>query len=100
METLRKPLFTVIPTKKLKRSMRPDESPMSLKIFSLVNTSDRLVINNPKKAVKDNLNRYRLVYKCLSCNKIGHLTKNCNLKAKPCHKCNSANCSGKCSKAN
>ena len=39
-------------------------------------------INNQNKAVRDYINREKLIYKCFTCNKIGHLTKNCKLKDK------------------
>ena len=32
----------------------------------------------------DYINQYKLVCKCFTCNKIGHLTKNCELKSKHC----------------
>ena len=57
--------------------------------FLLVSSSYRtqllkggLVIKNQKKAVRDYINQYKLVYKCFTCNKIGHLTRNCKLKSK------------------
>ena len=49
-----------------------------------------LIINNQKKSVKDYINQDKLVYKCFTCYKIGHRTKNCNLKTKLCSRCNSA----------
>ena len=52
-----------------------------------------------KKAVRDYINRERLIYKCYTCNKIGHLTKNCKQKARMCPKCNNTNCPGTCPKS-
>ena len=79
---------------------------MTLVTFSLVNNSDRsellkgcLVINNKRKAVRDYINRERLIYKCYTCNKTGYLTKNCKLKAKLCPKFNDTKCSGTCPKS-
>ena len=54
---------------------------------------------NQNKAAQDYINREKLIYKCYTCNKIGHLTKNCKLKDKLCPKCNNTNSSGTCSKA-
>ena len=79
---------------------------MALVPFSLVNNSDMsdllkgcLVINNQKKAVRDYINRRRLIYRCYTCKKLGHLTKNCKLKAKICPKCSNTNSPGNCSKS-
>ena len=79
---------------------------MTLIRFNLVNNSDRpewlkgggyqLII---KKAVRYYINRDKLLYKCYTCNKIGHLTKNCKLKDKLCPKRNDTNFSGTCPKA-
>ena len=55
-------------------------------------------INNRKKAVKDYINRDKLIYKRYTYNKIGHLTKNCKLKDRLYLKCNKTNCSGTCPK--
>ena len=59
---------------------------------------NRISINNQNKAVGDYTNREKLIYKCYTCNKVGHLTKNCKLKDKLCPKCNSTNCSDNCPK--
>ena len=74
-------------------------------MFELVNNTDKsellknvLSINNQSIAVRDYINREKLTYKCYTCNKIGHFTKNCKLKDKLCPKCNNANCSGTCQK--
>ena len=40
-----------------------------------------------------------MIYKCYTCNKIGHLTKICKLKGKLCPKCNNTNCPGTCPKS-
>ena len=40
-----------------------------------------------------------MIYKCYTCNKIGHLTKNCKVKEKLCPKCNNNNCTGTCLKS-
>ena len=58
-----------------------------------------LSINNQNKAVRDYINRDKLIYKCYTCNKIGHLTKNYKLKDKFCPKWNNTNCPGTCPKA-
>ena len=57
--------------------------------FELVNLEDKskllksgTSINNQNKAVTDYINQEKLIYKCFTCNKIGHLTKNCKLKDK------------------
>ena len=49
--------------------------------------------------MRDYINQDRLIYKCLTCNKIGHLTKNCKVKAKLCPKCNNSKCLGNCPKS-
>ena len=71
-------------------------------MFELVNLEDKskllqngISVNNQNKAVRDYINREKLIYKC---NKIGHLTKNSKLKDKLYPKCNSTNCSGNCPK--
>ena len=99
-------IYNDIPIKNLKRCTKADGSAMTLVTFSLVNSSDRpellkngLTNNNQKKAVRDYINRERLIYKCYTCNKIGHLTKNCKQKARMCPKCNNTNCPGTCSKS-
>ena len=99
-------IYNDIPIKNLKRCTKADGSAMTLVTFSLVNSSDRpellkngLTINNQKKAVRDYINRERLIYKCYTCNKIGHLTKNCKQKARMCPKCNNTNCPGTCPKS-
>ena len=98
-------IYRDIPIKNLKRCTKADGTSMTLVTFELVNNSDRselfkggLSINNQKKAVRDYINRDKIKYKCYTCNKIGHLTKNCILKDKLCPKCNSTNCSGTCPK--
>ena len=60
-----------IPIKNLKRCTKADGSSMTLITFNLVNSSDRpellrggLSINNQKKAVRDYINRDKLLYKC------------------------------------
>ena len=74
-------IYRDIPIKNLKRFTKADGPAKTLITFSLVNNSDSsellngLVINNKKK--------FKLVIK-----KIGHLTRNCKLKAKFCPKCN------------
>ena len=50
--------------------------------------------------MRDHIIRDKLIYKCFACNKNGHMTKNCNSKAKLRTKCDIANCPGNCSKAN
>ena len=99
-------IYKDIPIKNLKRCTKADGSAMTLVTFSLVNNSDRselvksgLVINNEKIAVRDCINRDRLIYKCCTYNKSGHLTNNCELKAKLPPKCNSTNCSRTCPKS-
>ena len=75
-------------------------------MFGLGNNADRselmkngLSINNQNKAGRDYINREKLIYKCYTCNKIGHLAKNWKLKDKLCPKCNNTNCSSTCLKA-
>ena len=74
--------------------------------FSLVNSSDKaellksgLVTNNQRKTVRDYINRDRLIHKCFTCRKIGHLTKNCKVKVKLCPKYKTPNCAGNCPKS-
>ena len=92
--------------KNLRRCTRADGAAMTLVMFDLISLGDKskllkngILINNLIKAVRDYKNREKLIYKCFTCNKIGHLTKNCKLKDKLCPKCNSKNCSGNCPKA-
>ena len=73
---------------------------MTLVTFELVNNSNRseflkggLSINNQKKAVRDYINRDKLICKCFTCNKIGRPTKSYKLKDKLCPKRKSTNCS-------
>ena len=61
-------IYKDIPIKNLKRCTKADGSAMTLVTFSLVNNSDRselvksgLVINNEKIAVRDCINRDRLI---------------------------------------
>ena len=79
-------IYRDIPIKNLKRCTRADGTAMTLIIFELVSLEDkskllknRISINNQNKAVRDCINREKLIYKCFTCNKIGHLTKNCKL---------------------
>ena len=60
---------------------------MTLIMFELVNLEDKskllkngISINNLNKAVRDYINREKLIYKCYTCNKIGHLTKKLQIK--------------------
>ena len=99
-------IYNDIPIKNLKRYTKANGSAVTLVTFSLVNSSDSpellkkgLVINNQRKAVRDYINRERLIYKCYTCNKIGHLTKNCKQNARMCPNCNSTNCPGTCPKS-
>ena len=62
-------VYRDIPIKNLKRCSKADGSPMTLITFNLSNNSDRpellrggLTINNQKKAVKDYINRDKLLY--------------------------------------
>ena len=94
-------IYRDIPTKNLKRCTKADGSFMTLITFNLIQDRPELLkeglsINNKKKAVRDYINRDKLLYKCYTCNKIGHLTKNYKLKDKLCRKCNNTNCSGTC----
>ena len=64
-------IYRDIPIKNLKRCTKADGSSMTLITFNLVNSSDRpellrggLSINNKKKAVRDYINRDKLLYKC------------------------------------
>ena len=98
-------IYRDIPIKSLKKCTEALGTAMTLVTFSLVYNSDRtellksgLVINNKKTAVRDFINQDRQIYKCFTRSKIGHLTKNCKLKAKLCPKCNNSNCSGTCPK--
>ena len=99
-------IYKDIPIKNLKRCTRADGTAMTLAMFELASLEDKskllkngISINNQNKAVRDHINRKKLIYKCFTCNKIGHLTKNCKLKDKLFPKCNSKNCSGNCPKA-
>ena len=56
-------------------------------MFELVNLEDKskllkngTSIYNQNKAVRDYINREKLIYKCYTCNKIGHLTKKLQIK--------------------
>ena len=96
-------IYKDIPIKNLKRCTRADGTAMTLVMFDLLSLEDKsellkngILINNQVKAVRDYINREKLIYKCFTCNKIGYLTKNCKLKDKLCPKCNSKNCSGNC----
>ena len=98
-------IYRDIQIKNLKRCTRADGTAMTLIMFELVNFENRsellkngISINNQNKAVRDYINREKLIYKCYTCNKIGYLTKNCKLKDKLCPKCNTTNCSGSCPK--
>ena len=89
-------IYKDTPIKNLKRYTRADGTAMTLVMFELVSLEDkskllknRISIDNQNKAVRDYINREKLIYKCFTCNKIGHLTKNCKLKDKLCSKCNS-----------
>ena len=99
-------IYRDIAIKNLKRCTKADGIEMTVVTFSLINNSDRselvkggLVINNKKKAVTDYTNRDRLIYKCHTCNKIGHLTKRCKLKTKSCPNCSSTNFPNTCPKS-
>ena len=96
-------IYENIPIKNLKRSTRADGAAMTLVTFNLVSLEDKskllkngILINNQNKAVTDYINWDKLIYKCFTCNKMGHLTKNCKLKDKLCPKCNNKNCSENC----
>ena len=93
-------IYRQITIKNLKRCTKADATAMTLETFASVNNSDRsellkggLSINNQKKAVRDYINRDKLIYKCYKRNKIEYLTKNYQLKGKLCPKCNSTSCS-------
>ena len=99
-------IYSDIPMKNLNRCPRADGTAMTLIMFELVSLEDNskllkneISINNQNKAVRDYINREKLIYKCFTCNKIGHLTKNCKLKDKLFPKCNSKICCGNCPKA-
>ena len=86
-------IYRDIPIKNLKRCTRADGTALTLIMFEYVKNADRsamlknwLSINNQNKAVRDYINRDKLIYKCYTCNKIGHLTKNYKLKVKLCPK--------------
>ena len=72
---------------------------MTLITFNLVNSPDRPELLRGGLSINNCINRDKLLYKCYTCNKIGHLTKNCKLKEKLCPKSNNTNCSGTCPKA-
>ena len=57
-------------------------------------------MNNQRKTVRDYINREKLIYKCFTCSKTGHLTKNCKSKAKLCPKCKAVNYPSNCPEAN
>ena len=99
-------IYKDIPIKNLKRYTRADGTAMTLVMFDLLSLEDKsvflkngILFNNQVKAVRDYINREKLIYKCFTYNKIGYLTKNCELKDKLCPKCNSKNCSDNCPKA-
>ena len=90
----------------IKTCNEADGSPMTLIAFAVLDSSDRdellksgLVIKDQRNTVRDYINRDRLIHKCFTCNKIGHLTKNCKTKVIICPKFNTRNFADSCPKS-